>query len=51
MDLVGIRDYKLKFNPKIISYPRIIVTKYKFFIQMRNMCKKLILLIRRVRGA
>lgn len=40
-DMVGKRDYKLKFNPFEIEVPRIILTKHKFLITLRDFAQKL----------
>ena len=39
-DMVGIREYKRKFGPVEIDYPRIILTKYEFLISLRDMAEK-----------
>ncbi|WP_462411185.1 GNAT family N-acetyltransferase [Neobacillus sp. Marseille-QA0830] len=51
MDMVGLRDYKKKFNPDLVVYPRIILSKYKSLITLRNGAKKSIQLFRKIRGA
>lgn len=40
-DMVGRRDYKLKFNPYEIAVPRIILTRYKLLITLRDSAEKL----------
>ncbi|MGL5257923.1 MAG: GNAT family N-acetyltransferase [Proteocatella sp.] len=40
-DLVGVREYKLKFHPELITVPRIICCKAKVLITLRNLALKL----------
>jgi lipid II:glycine glycyltransferase (peptidoglycan interpeptide bridge formation enzyme) len=51
MDMVGLRDYKKKFNPEEIVYPRVIISKYRLLLTFRNIAKKAIQLFRKIRGA
>lgn len=49
-DMVGVREYKYKFNPIEYEYPRIIIAKYKFLIKLRNLSKLLIIKIRKIKS-
>ncbi|MEH7502856.1 GNAT family N-acetyltransferase [Neobacillus drentensis] len=51
MDMVGLREYKKKFSPDLVVYPRIIISKYRFLITVRNGAKKAIQFFRKIRGA
>jgi lipid II:glycine glycyltransferase (peptidoglycan interpeptide bridge formation enzyme) len=51
LDMVGLRDYKKKFNPDLVEYSRIIISKYRFLLTLRNGAKKAIQLVRKIRGA
>ena len=44
IDLVGIRDYKLKFSPEKITYFKIIASKYRILILLRNFAERLFFL-------
>lgn len=39
-DLVGVREYKLKFHPELVAVPRIICCKAKILISLRNFSLK-----------
>jgi hypothetical protein len=39
-DMVGIREYKKKFSPKEIIYPRIIFAKYKQLVFFRDLAER-----------
>lgn len=49
-DMMGIRNYKLKFGPNKVERARIIVTKYTFLIKLRNMLQKLYWLLLGIKG-
>jgi hypothetical protein len=51
LDMVGLRDYKKKFNPELVTYPRIMISKYRYFIYLRNWAKRAILMLRKIRGS
>jgi hypothetical protein len=40
-DLVGARDYKLKFAPQSIYYQHMVVSKYKILFYLRNSAEKI----------
>lgn len=40
-DFMGMRQYKLDFNPKIINYAKFTFSKYKFFFKLRTLCEKI----------
>ena len=50
LDMVGIREYKLKFNPTDIQIPRIILTKYNFLIWGRNLAQKFYWVLNSIKG-
>lgn len=39
-DLMGIRAYKLEFNPEVMEYYRIVFSKWAILLTFRNMAKK-----------
>lgn len=49
-DLVGFRQYKMKFSPYEYEYPRIIMTRFKILIRFRKIAKNLIQIIRKYKG-
>ena len=49
-DMVGFREYKRKFSPNSVEYPRIVLAKYPGMYQVRNFTKRLIQLVRKVIG-
>ena len=49
-DMVGYRDYKIKFAPYEYEYPQIIITKYKQLIKIRKLAKYIIQLFRKYKG-
>ncbi len=49
-DLVGYREYKMKYNPELICYPVIIFSKYKVLLIMKKIAKKIVRLTRIMRG-
>jgi len=48
-DMVGIREYKIKFNPYEIQVPRIILTSTKILIWGRNSAEKLYWVLNRIK--
>lgn len=50
IDLVGYREYKLKYNPKVEDIPVIYFEKYPGIFASKNWAKKVITLVRKVRG-
>lgn len=40
LDLVGYREYKMKYNPDIVEVPVILIGKYRCIITMKNLAKK-----------
>lgn len=49
-DMVGVRDYKRKFNPEEKQYARITISKYGILIVMRNMALKSYYLLLKFKG-
>lgn len=49
-DLVGEREYKLKFHPEKLAVPRIICCKARILIRLRNMAEKIYWLLNKLRG-
>lgn len=49
-DMVGVRDYKRKFGSHEEAYAKVIFTKYKILISLRNMAKKAFFVLLRFRG-
>lgn len=49
-DLVGYREYKLKFGPKINEHPTIYFTKFKFLLTLKNLAKRIIIILRKIKG-
>ena len=50
LDLVGYREYKLKYNPEIIVIPTVIITRYRWLLYAKRFAEKTIMLIRKVKG-
>lgn len=50
LDLVGYREYKLKYNPEIIEIPVILIEKYRGIIFLKNVAKRCIVMMRKLRG-
>lgn len=44
LDLVGIREYKLKFSPRKVTFLSLISSKYKVLITLKNIAEKLFFL-------
>lgn len=38
-DLMGVRDYKLEFNPQEVEFVRIVFTRWRLLLTLRNMAK------------
>lgn len=51
IDMVGYRPYKLKYEPKIIEVPVIELQKYPFLIQGKQLARKVIEQLRKIRGS
>ena len=49
-DLVGVRDYKLKFHPELVAVPRVICCRFKVLIVLRNLAQKLFWAINSLKG-
>ena len=49
-DLVGVRDYKLKFHPELVAVPRIICCRYKILITFRDLAQKLYWKLNAIKG-
>ena len=49
-DMVGVREYKFKFNPFYIKVPRIIMTTFRPLIWGRNLAKKFYWLINKMKN-
>ena len=49
-DLMGVRDYKRKFNPEDIEYTRLIIAKNSFVICIRDMAEKTYYKLTKVKG-
>jgi lipid II:glycine glycyltransferase (peptidoglycan interpeptide bridge formation enzyme) len=49
-DLVGYREYKLKFAPQIIERPTIYFAKYKILFPLKYLAKSLVNILRKVKG-
>jgi hypothetical protein len=49
-DMMGVRDYKLKFGAKKVQYYMIMIAKYPFLIWARNMGEKAFYAINNVHG-
>lgn len=49
-DMVGIRDFKQKFHPELVSVPRIICCKFKLLIALRNLAQKTYWRLNSVKG-
>lgn len=49
-DLVGVRDYKLKFHPELVAVPRVICCRFKILIFMRNVAQKLFWAMNSIKG-
>lgn len=49
-DMVGVRDYKRKYNPEEKRYARVTISKYAILIVMRNMALKGYYLLLRFKG-
>lgn len=50
IDLVGYREYKMKYNPEVIDEQAIIFQKYPGLHLMKNLAYHMIMLKRRIRG-
>ena len=50
LDLVGYREYKLKYNPQIIDVPVVYFERYFGIYWAKNMAKNLVKLLRKVKG-
>lgn len=49
-DLVGFREYKMKYNPKMIAVPVIYFERIPGILRIKNLAKNTINLIRKIRG-
>lgn len=49
-DLVGYREYKMKYNPEIIKVPVFVFSKYRILVYGKNIAKKIIKSIRKLQG-
>lgn len=49
-DMVGVRDYKRKFGPVEKEYVRIVITKFKILLILRNIAQQLYFVMLRIRG-
>ena len=50
LDLVGYREYKLKYNPKIIEVPVVYFERFFGIYWAKNLAKKIVVLCRKLRG-
>ena len=50
-DIVGVRDYKLKFGPIKTEYLSIIVAKYPILMHFRDLAEKMFFLILKIKGS
>jgi lipid II:glycine glycyltransferase (peptidoglycan interpeptide bridge formation enzyme) len=50
LDLVGYRDYKLKFAPQVIECPTICFAKFKILFPLKYLAKSLVNILRKVKG-
>lgn len=50
LDLVGYREYKLKYNPDIVEKPVVLIGKYKCIITLKNIAKKCVELKREIKS-
>lgn len=50
IDMVGYREYKLKYNPEIIRVPVFMFQKYPFLLKGKELARKAILLYRKLKG-
>lgn len=50
LNLVGYREYKLKYNPRIVDLPIVYFEKIKGLLFMKNLAKKVISLLRKIKG-
>jgi hypothetical protein len=49
-DMVGVRDYKLKFGSIKIEYPSIIVAKYNILLPIRDLAERIFFWILKIKG-
>lgn len=49
-DMVGVREYKYRFNPTEIHVPRIIFTKFRLLITARNLAQKAYWMLNSLKG-
>lgn len=49
-DMVGVRDYKLKFSPELIYYEKITATRFRFITHLRNFSERLFFIFNRLKG-
>jgi hypothetical protein len=49
-DMVGVRDYKLKFSPELIHYNKIVATPFKFLTHFRDLAERLYFVSNRIKG-
>lgn len=50
LDMVGYRNYKLKYNPELKEVPVIILEKYPGLIKLQDLAKRLVVLARNIKG-
>jgi hypothetical protein len=49
-DMIGVRNYKLKFSPETIHYNKITATPYRFLTFLRNFSEKVFFILNKSRG-
>ncbi len=50
LDLVGYREYKMKYNPEVSVIPTVIIAKYRVLIYAKKLAEGLIRLSRKIKG-
>ncbi len=51
IDMVGYREYKMKYNPELIEIPVITFQKYPFLLRFKVFAKTIVMLFRKLKGA
>ena len=49
-DMVGFREYKMKFSPEVVMRPTVIFTKFKALLYLKKLAQSLVILYRKARG-
>ncbi len=49
-DMIGVRDYKLKFSPDLVYYNKIAATRLKFLPHLRNLAERFFFIFNKLKG-